>query len=109
MAPSLARARAPSFRRMRRFARREFVAGCAAAAVGSVLLHPTAAVAREPAAALAWSPLGDDLFLITGAGCNVVAAPGPEGALLIDASYLRSPAVAWHPCCGRIVWENDDS
>lgn len=86
MAPSLARARAPSFRRMRRFARREFVAGCAAA-----------------------SPLGDDLFLITGAGCNVVAAPGPEGALLIDASYLRSPAVAWHPCCGRIVWENDDS
>ncbi len=47
-------------------------------------LHPAAARVRPPPASLATSPLSDDLFLITGAGGNVVAAPGPDGALLID-------------------------
>jgi cyclase len=69
---------------MRRFARRKFLEGCGAAAVGVLLDQPTAAVAHEPPTSLHSSPLGDDLFLITGAGCNVVAAPGPDGALLID-------------------------
>lgn len=69
---------------MKKLVRREFIGGCGAAALGSVLFHPAAATAREPPSSLATSSLGDDLFLITGAGCNVVAAAGPDGALLID-------------------------
>jgi cyclase len=70
--------------RMRRFARRGFLEGCAAAAVGAVLGPPKDAVAHEPPVSLATTSLRDGLFLITGAGCNVVAMDGPEGALLVD-------------------------
>jgi cyclase len=71
---------------MRRLTRREFSAGCGAAA-----LHPAAALARSTPATVATSPLGDDLFLITGAGGNVVTATGPDGALLIDGGLeMRS-------------------
>ena len=61
--------------------------------------HPAAALAGPPPASLAKSSLGEDLFLIAGAGCNVVAAPGPEGALLVDggleahSSHLEDTAL----------------
>ena len=73
---------------MRRLARREFLGGCGAAALSSLPLHLAAAEAHEPPTTLATSPLGNDLFLITGAGCNVVAAAGPEGALLVDGGLV---------------------
>ena len=69
---------------MRRVARRVFLQGCGAIAAGSVVFQPAAATAGPPPSSLATSPLGNDLFLITGAGCNVVVASGPEGALLVD-------------------------
>lgn len=67
---------------MRRFARREFIQGCGILAAESLLAPPAAALASS--GSLATSPLGDDLFLISGAGCNVVATAGPDGALLVD-------------------------
>jgi cyclase len=69
---------------MRRLARRGFLEGCAAAAIGTLLTRSTAAVAHEPPPSLTTASLGEDLFLLTGAGCNVVAAVGPQGALLVD-------------------------
>lgn len=63
------------------------------------MFQPAAAMAGPPPASLATSPLGEDLFLIAGAGCNVVAAAGPDGALLIDggleahASHLEGRAL----------------
>jgi len=67
--------------------RRDFLGsallGAAAAALGPAGVAPaTAAEARD--AALAASPLPGGLTLITGAGANVVAARGPEGAVLVD-------------------------
>jgi glyoxylase-like metal-dependent hydrolase (beta-lactamase superfamily II) len=50
----------------------------------SLACAATAAFARDKRQPLAASPLGDDLFLITGAGANVVALRGPDGALLVD-------------------------
>lgn len=69
---------------MTRLARRGFLEGCAAAALDTLLARSTAAVAHEPPPSLATTSLGDGLFLITGAGCNVIATAGPEGALLVD-------------------------
>ncbi len=48
--------------------------------------------ARGKRTPLAATALADDLFLITGAGANVVAAPGANGALLVDGGLEeRSP------------------
>src|SRR5690606_15614270 len=67
------------------------VAGVAPAAgamsLGGVLL-PGAAGRSQPAsaetsAALTTTELGG-LVLVQGAGCNVLAMPGPEGALMVD-------------------------
>lgn len=68
----------------RRLARRAFLTGCGSATLGALLQHSPVAAAREPPVPLDSSPLGEDLLLIGGAGCNVVAMPGPDGALLID-------------------------
>src|SRR6185312_13199607 len=70
--------------RMTRLARRGFLEGCAAAAIGTLLTRSPRAVAHEAPPSLTTTSLGDGLWLIAGAGCNVVAAAGPEGALLID-------------------------
>ena len=48
----------------------------------SVLAHTR--VVRASSEALSVTPLSGGLTLIQGAGCNVVALPGPDGALLID-------------------------
>jgi glyoxylase-like metal-dependent hydrolase (beta-lactamase superfamily II) len=75
----------------RAFSRRAFV-HAGAAAVGSVLLSPD--IARASAGRLAARPqqiaarittidLGG-ATLLQGAGCNVIAVPGPDGALMID-------------------------
>ncbi|PZN34838.1 MAG: hypothetical protein DIU71_01570 [Proteobacteria bacterium] len=45
---------------------------------------PALALGRRPRAALAATPLAENLLLITGAGANVLAARGPGGALWVD-------------------------
>jgi glyoxylase-like metal-dependent hydrolase (beta-lactamase superfamily II) len=65
------------------FISRRTLLQCALAGGVSVAL-PFASFAREKRAPLAATPLADNLFLITGAGANVVAARGTDGALLID-------------------------
>ncbi len=59
----------------------------------SVLVPPRTALAAGPAAITA-TPLTPKerggLTLLQGAGCNVVAVPGPQGALLIDGGLSAS-------------------
>src|SRR5689334_19543878 len=85
LVPSLALALPPrhpapasdTLARMTVFSRRAFLGTSLVCAVA-------AAFARDKRQPLVASPLGDDLFLITGAGANVVAFRGPDGALLVD-------------------------
>src|SRR5690348_12441949 len=37
-------------------------------------------------------PLGDNLFLLGGAGANVVAHTGPDGVLLVDGGLAQNAA-----------------
>jgi glyoxylase-like metal-dependent hydrolase (beta-lactamase superfamily II) len=62
--------------------RRSFL-GTSAAVVGSALF-PRASCAQQAAVQIATADLGGGLFLLQGAGANVVALRGDEGALMID-------------------------
>ena len=64
------------------FTRRALLQSAVAGSVAASL--PLAPFAREKSVPLATTPLADNLFLITGAGANVVAAASTDGALLID-------------------------
>ena len=55
-----------------------------AAAASFVQLVPLEVLARDSKAPLAATRLNDKLTLISGAGANVVAMSGPQGALLVD-------------------------
>lgn len=59
----------------------------AAVGVGAVPF----ALAQIPAA-ISSTPLGDNLFLLTGAGCNVVARTGSDGVLLVDGGLAENAA-----------------
>src|SRR5690606_25626415 len=61
----------------------EIVPLAGAASLGSVWLPLRAARAQETAGAIVATDLGG-LTLLQGAGCNVLAMPGPDGALMID-------------------------
>jgi len=69
------------------FARRQFLqstlglTACAACLQGASF----AAVAREKQPPVAATQLADNVWLFTGAGANIVALRGPDGALLIDS------------------------
>jgi cyclase len=63
------------------------LAGTAAASLSSAL--PLAALAREKETPLTATPLADNLFLISGAGANVVAARSADGAVVIDGGLER--------------------
>jgi glyoxylase-like metal-dependent hydrolase (beta-lactamase superfamily II) len=71
--------------------RRQFIrcalAGTAAASLCSALR--LTAQGREKETPLTATALADNLFFITGAGANVVAARGAEGAVLIDGGTER--------------------
>jgi glyoxylase-like metal-dependent hydrolase (beta-lactamase superfamily II) len=54
----------------------------AAATIAQVV--PLTALARDSKTELTVTPLNDRLFVIRGAGANVVAMKAPEGALLVD-------------------------
>jgi len=66
--------------------RRDFLKGsCALAAGWSLPAVLTAAPSR-----LTLEPLGEGLYLISGAGANVVALSGPEGLLLVDGGLAEN-------------------
>jgi cyclase len=66
------------------------VAGLASS--GAALLHAVSAYAQSASAAIERIDLGG-LFVFRGAGCNVIAMPGDDGALMIDGG-LRANADA---------------
>ena len=74
---------------MKSVSRRRFLASAlgtaAAVSAGRSIVSP--AWARE--AAITAIPLGDGLALLQGAGANVVALKGPDGALLVDGGLER--------------------
>jgi len=69
--------------------RREFLGGgvqlAAAATLG--VWAPTATAAKS--AEITTTDLGRDMWLLQGAGCNVLALKGPSGSLLVDGGYAR--------------------
>jgi len=70
------------------FSRRRFV-HTGAAALGSVLLSSYSASARQIVAPISATDLGG-VTLLQGAGCNVIAMSGPEGALMIDSGLAAN-------------------
>jgi glyoxylase-like metal-dependent hydrolase (beta-lactamase superfamily II) len=62
-----------------------------AAAVGSPILHSSSALAQQTSVRIAATDLGG-ATLLQGAGCNVLALPGPEGALMIDGGLAGNAA-----------------
>jgi cyclase len=72
------------------FSRRTVLQSALASSIANSL--PLTTYAREKPAPLAATPLADNLFSITGAGANVVAAGSTAGAVLIDGGTEdRSP------------------
>jgi cyclase len=69
------------------FSRRSFL-GASAATLGGALLPGFAL--RAQAAAIATTDLGNGLFLLGGAGCNVLALRGDDGALLVDGGLAAN-------------------
>ncbi len=47
------------------------------------------AFAGDPQSAIVTTPLAGDLILLSGAGANVVAAPGPDGLVLVDGGLEK--------------------
>jgi cyclase len=67
--------------------RRQFVCAGAAALGGAFL--PSVALARQAAATIRTTDLGG-ATLLQGAGCNVLALGGPDGALMIDGGLAAN-------------------
>ncbi len=69
--------------------RREFLGGglqlAAAATLGALV--PTAQAAKS--AGVTATDLGRGMWLLQGAGCNVLAVKGPSGSLLVDGGYAK--------------------
>jgi glyoxylase-like metal-dependent hydrolase (beta-lactamase superfamily II) len=61
-----------------------------AVALALPLLRPLALRAQAAAASITTTDLGGGLFLFQGAGCNVVALRGPDGALMIDGGLAEN-------------------
>lgn len=77
---------------MRKLSRRNFV-GRALGAAGALSLGSIRTTfAREDRRPLVATSLSDTVTLITGTGTNVVAARGPEGALLVDGGSVDRSA-----------------
>jgi cyclase len=60
-----------------------------AAAVGSAMLPSSSALAQQASVRIAPTDLGG-ATLLQGAGCNVIAIPGPDGALMIDGGLAAN-------------------
>ena len=70
---------------VRAASRRHFLS-VGASALASALLSPTLTIAQ---ARIATTDLGG-ATLLQGAGCNVIAIPGPDGALMIDGGLAAN-------------------
>ena len=70
---------------------RRYVLGNAALALGgALLLRPRTGFGQAGAAALEVTDLSNGLFVVQGAGCNVVALRGPDGALMVDGGLAAN-------------------
>jgi glyoxylase-like metal-dependent hydrolase (beta-lactamase superfamily II) len=69
--------------------RRSFL-GTGAAVVGGALLPHIAPRAQQAAAQISTTELGGGLFLFQGAGANVVALRGTDGALMVDGGLAAN-------------------
>jgi cyclase len=72
--------------------RRGFLRAMAGSAVGAALWPAARTHARSSSVPLVPTELSEDLILISGAGANVVAARGPDGALLVDGGTQERSA-----------------
>ena len=70
------------------FSRRQFLI-VGATALGGALVSAEL-VCAQGAARITTTDLGGGLKLLQGAGCNVLALPGPEGALMIDGGLAAN-------------------
>jgi glyoxylase-like metal-dependent hydrolase (beta-lactamase superfamily II) len=61
-----------------------------AVALCAAVLRPLTARAQAAPPSITTTDLGGGLFLFQGAGCNVVALRGPDGALLIDGGLAEN-------------------
>jgi cyclase len=71
-----------------RWSRRRFLE-VGAAAAGGALLDSYSASAQQPAPRISTTDLGR-LTLLQGAGCNVIATAGPDGALMVDGGLAAN-------------------
>jgi cyclase len=55
----------------------------------AALSAPRLSLAADPQSAIVATPLAGNLILLSGAGANVVAAPGPDGLALVDGGLER--------------------
>ncbi len=69
---------------MTSLSRRHFIRTALETTAGASLCCTAAAPSWSRGPSLSVTPLGGTLFLLTGAGANVVAAAGPEGLVLVD-------------------------
>ena len=69
--------------------RRSFI-GAGAGIIGGALLPGLALRAQQSAASVTTTDLGGGLFLFGGAGCNVIALRGDDGALLVDGGLAAN-------------------
>ena len=69
--------------------RRSFI-GAGAATFGGGLLSGFGLHAQQVGAGITTTDLGGDLYLFGGAGCNVLALRGDDGALMIDGGLAAN-------------------
>ncbi len=50
------------------------------------------AFAQSPNPNITTAPLGDNLYLLGGAGCNVIARTGPDGVVMVDGGLAQNAA-----------------
>ena len=90
-----------------RFDRRTILRA-AAGAVGACCLPR--APTSQPSAAIEVTPLGDDLFVVSGAGCNVVVARGPGGgATMVDGGFKERSSELLALVRGELAIERIDT
>ncbi len=73
--------------------RRTFLKGAAAGLVPSVAAGLAAPCAFAQAPKITTTQLGDNLYLLGGAGANVIARTGTEGVVLVDGGLKENAAV----------------
>jgi len=77
---------------MTSYSRRRFIGTALATSAGASWCTTHVVWGRESADPIAAGALADNLFLLTGAGANVVAMRAPEGLLLVDGGFEKNAA-----------------